>query len=414
MRNTRIRALAVFPLIAIAMALNAARAQTRNTAPSLPKSTYYWVYVASEAADVIHRIRFGPDGATIEKTIAAGEFASDIEGPHGLQISKDARWLFVTTAHGQPDGKYWKYAIGPDTLVGRSTFLGFFPSTIDVTPDGLFAFIANFNLHGDMVPSSISVVYTPNNTEVARTVTCTMPHGSRLSPDGSRHYSVCMMDEQLVEIDGRSFAVARRFSLRNGHEGPIDISASVMDTMTHARPANPDSRLNGAIAPFPTPKVGEAGLRPMPPRGCAPTWAQPSIDSRKVYVACSASNEIIEVDVATWTLGRRLRTGVGPYNLAATPDGRFLVATLKAEGALEIFDAGSGKSLARLRTSAVLASGVAISTDSHYAFVTSEGRGSSAGAVDVFDLETRARIASVKTEPQAGGIAFWRSSPNKQ
>ncbi len=86
-----------------------------------------------------------------------------MEGPHGLAISRDGKYLYMTTGHGRPDGKFWKYELGPDadTLVGQGISLGFFPASIDVTPDGLYSFSVNFNLHGDMVPSTVSVVYTP-------------------------------------------------------------------------------------------------------------------------------------------------------------------------------------------------------------------------------------------------------------
>ena len=85
--------------------------------------------------------------------------AAEMEGPHGLAISADGKYLHMTTGHGFPDGKYWQYILGPDTLAGPGTLLGAFPASIDVTPDGLYTFSANFNLHGDMVPSSVSVVY---------------------------------------------------------------------------------------------------------------------------------------------------------------------------------------------------------------------------------------------------------------
>src|SRR5215217_7222888 len=132
----------------------------------------------------------------------------------------------MTTGHGSPDGKYWKYDLGPDPLVGQPIFLGNFPASIDVTPDGLYAFAVNFNLHGEMVPSTVSVIYTPTNTEVAQTTTCTMPHGSRLDPSGRRMYSTCMMDDQLVEIDAVKFGVARRFSLAKGKEGAVSVVAA--------------------------------------------------------------------------------------------------------------------------------------------------------------------------------------------
>ena len=92
------------------------------------------------------------------------------------------------------------------------------PATTDITPDGNFIYVANANFHGDMVPSSISVVATDQMIEVKRIPTCTMPHGSRLNHEGSKHYSVCMMDDMLVEIDTRKFVVDRYFMLSKGKE----------------------------------------------------------------------------------------------------------------------------------------------------------------------------------------------------
>src|SRR5262249_39044861 len=157
------------------------------------------------------------------------------------------------TGHGQPDGKFWKYALGPDTLVGTPIFLGFFPASLDVTPDGLYAFVANFNLHGDMVPSSQSVVYTPTVTEVARVTTCTMPHGSAVDPQGLHQYSGCMMDDQLVEIDTRTFEVSRRFSVAKDKEKSIAGVATMADMpgMSHDVSKSPAQagRPSAAAAP---------------------------------------------------------------------------------------------------------------------------------------------------------------------
>lgn len=346
---------------------------------SAPTSNY-WVYVGAESADLVHRVRFGPDGAVVEKTFSVGESASELEGPHGLQISRDGKYLHMTTGHGSPDGKYWRYELGPDTLVGPGVFLGFFPASIDVTPDGLYAFIVNFNLHGEMVPSSVSVVYTPTHTEVARTETCTMPHGSRVDPTGFRQYSTCMMDDQLVELDTRTFAVSRRFGLAKGKEGPI----------------------TQAVA------VGHSAHRAMPPASCSPTWAQPSADGSKVYVACNKADEIVEIDVPRWEISRRFPTGRGPYNLAVTGDGRLLIATLKQGGAVQIFDLATGQSVLTTKSSTNVTHGIAISPDSRYAFVSNEAVGAAPGKVDIYDLRTLTRVADVPVGLQAGGIAFWK------
>src|SRR5919106_1102301 len=172
----------------------------------------YLVYVLSESADKIALVRFGPEGIRVDRQIDTGDMPVDIDGPHGIVISPDRQFYYVSIAHGRPFGTVWKYSTKDDALVGK-TSLGYFPATLDITPDGAFLFVVNFNLHGDMVPSSVSVVSTQMMTEVARLKTCTMPHGSRLNLSGTKQYSACMMDDMLVEIDTRSLKVTRQFAL---------------------------------------------------------------------------------------------------------------------------------------------------------------------------------------------------------
>jgi DNA-binding beta-propeller fold protein YncE len=389
-RRTLHAALIVAAFAAPAAAQRRPESQAPPPSPRRPEppTQNYWVYVGAESADLIHRVRFGPAGAAVERTIPVGESPTELEGPHGLQISRDGRYLHMTTGHGSPDGKFWTYALGPDTLVRPGIFLGYFPASLDVSPDGLYAFIVNFNLHGEMVPSSVSVVYTPSSTEVARTVTCTMPHGSRLDPSGARHYSACMMDDQLVEIDARTFAVTRRFGLAKGKEGPV---AGTPSDSGHARHGAPGT--------------------PHPAPSCSPTWAQPSVDGKKIYVTCNRADEIVEIDRDRWAVGRRFKTGRGPYNLATSPDGRLLVATLKQGGGVEIFDLVTGASVLQVKSSTTVTHGVAITPDSRYAFVSSEGVGAAPGKVDVYDLRALTRVASVDVGQQAGGIAFWKMAP---
>lgn len=392
--------------------------EAQGARAAAPPTRNYWVYVGAESADKMHRIKFGPGGAVVEKTIPVGELAAEMEGPHGLAISADGKYLHLTTGHGFPDGKYWRYELGADTLVGPGTLLGNFPASIDVTPDGLYAFSANFNLHGDMVPSTMSVVYTPTNTEIARPVTCVMPHGSRITSDGLFHYSACMMDDQLVEIDTRTFEVSRRYLLAKGKEAPLDKSVTMVgmagEHAGHDMHAGHAAAPKPVVAPVDPAQLGAAALgmkHDMTPNTCSPTWAQPSVDGTVVFVACNKADEVLEINRKDWTITRRMPTGRGVYNLAPTPDGRLLVATLKQGAAIEIFDIATGKSVAQLKTSTTVAHGVTISSDSRYAFVSSEGVGSAPGKVDVVDLGARRIVGTVDVAQQASGIAFWKSEP---
>src|SRR5258707_1163698 len=210
-RSLTVGLLPRFAIIALVF-LNAAAAIAQT-----PPDKDYLVYVVSESADKIALSRFGPRGARVDHDLQTGDMPVDIDGPHGIVVSPDRQFYYVSIAHGRPFGLIWKYSTKDDRVLGKTT-LGYFPATVDITPDGNFLFIVNFNLHGDMVPSSVSVVSTPTMTEVARIQTCTMPHGSRLNPQGTKQYSACMMDDMLVEIDTLSLKVARHFIVTKGKE----------------------------------------------------------------------------------------------------------------------------------------------------------------------------------------------------
>ena len=362
---------------------------------SVGSDAVYYVYVGAESADLIHRIRLGPDGVSVDQTTPVGEMAIETEGPHGLNVSPDGQYLYMTTAHGIPDGKLWKFDAGPDTLVARPILLGNFPSTLDLTPDGLYAFIVNFNLHGEPVPSTVSVVYTPDLVEVDQIATCTMPHGLRMAPDGLFLYSNCMMDDQVVEIDTRTFEVSRRFSVATGNEMAL-IGYEVGEVVTGARGITRAGQGSG-----------NSGV-PRAPQTCSPTWAEPTPDGKSVFVACNRSNEILVLDRESWTLERKFPTGPAPYNLGITPDGRVLVASLKSAGQVQFFDAATGESLAVVPSSTTVTHGVAITPDSRYAFVSVEGKGAEPGKVDVYDLGSFEMVGSAEVGQQAGGIIFWK------
>ncbi|HEX6186603.1 MAG TPA: hypothetical protein VFZ40_00870 [Pyrinomonadaceae bacterium] len=352
----------------------------------------YLFYVVAEGADKIALVRFGSNGARVEREIDTGDMPIDIDGPHGIVMSPDRKFYYVSIGHGRPFGLVWKYSATDDSVVGKAT-LGYFPATMDVSVDGQFLFVVNFNLHGDMVPSSVSVVSTPTMTEVARIQTCTMPHGSRLNAQGTKQYSACMMDDMLVEIDTRTFKVARHFIVTKGKEGGL---SGAPRAQTHAVQSMKHTGGHGMEAP----KPGDVS--------CQPTWAQPSIDGSSIYIACNGSSEIVEINAGTWKLVRRIPARAGVYNLAITREGARLVATNKRDQSVSIYDLKSGKELARLQTKRKVLHGVVISPDDLYAFVTVEGVGDEPGTVEIIDLKAMKTVATVEVPRQAAGIDFYK------
>lgn len=360
-------------------------AQSTGPISDAPKQDYL-VYVVCESADKIVLLRFGPNGLTIDNQTRTGLMPTDINGPHGIAVSPDKQFFYVAEGHGRPDGSAWKYRTGSNTLV-KYTSLGLFPATTDITPDGNFIYVANANFHGDMVPSSISVVATDEMIEVKRITTCTMPHGSRLNHAGTKHYSACMMDDMLVEIDTSKFAVSRYFMLSPGKE------------------------MGMTGAPYPAggeQKMQMADHKPV----CTPTWAQPSNDGGTIYVACNQSNDIVAVNTADWKLARRFPAGNGVYNLAMTKDGR-LIATNKRGQSVSVFDPVSGKELARIPTKRKVVHGAVVTPDDRYAFISVEGVGAEPGTVEVIDLAALKTVATIDVGSQAAGLDFWKREPSK-
>lgn len=358
----------------------------------------YLVYIVSEAADQIALIRFGPNGARIERQLATGDMPIDIDGPHGIAVSPDRQFYYVSIAHGRPFGQVWKYATKDDKLVAKTT-LGYFPATMDLTPAGDFLFVVNFNLHGDMVPSSVSVVATESMIEVARIPTCTMPHGSRLNAQGTKQYSACMMDDILVEIDTRTLKASRHFRLTKGKEMGMNGPPGKPSHSMHAKSATPDTKDTGGHGMEP-PKLGD--------NSCSPTWAQPSRDGSSVFVACNKSSEIVEVNANTWQLVRRIPARAGVYNLAVTHDGSRLLATNKRDQSVSIIDLKRRKEVARLPTNRKVLHGVVVSPDDLYAFVTVEGVGSEPGTVEIIDLTQLKTVATIDVPQEAAGIDFFK------
>lgn len=363
-----------------------------------PPTKDYLVYTVAESADQLALVRFGPKGLRIERQQKVGMMPTEINGPHGISVSPDGQFYYISIAHGTPYGTFWKYRTSNDEAVARVT-LGNFPATVQTTPDGALAFVVNFNLHGDMVPSSVSVVSTDEMVEIARIQTCTMPHGSRVNAAGTQQYSACMMDDMLVEIDTRALEVSRHFLVAKGKEMGMRGAPGAMSHNEHAG--------HGGAVSHDSVMANAANVQ------CSPTWAQPGVDGRKIYVACNKSSEIVEIDAGTWTMSRRWAAGEGVYNLAVSPDGKYLIATNKRGKSISVYDLATTREVARIPTLKGVVHGVVVSPDARYAFVTEEGRGSEAGILEVFDLASFTSVATLELGQQAAGIDFFRMEPAK-
>lgn len=356
----------------------------------------YYVYVTAESEDEVSLIKFDGKEATIEKTIQVGVWPAEIEGPHGINVSPDGKYWYLSLAHGNPYGTLYKYSTETNEVVD-TVMLGLFPASLQVSASTGLLYCVNFNLHGDMVPSTVSVVDPELMMEIQRIETGVMPHGSRISKDGMFHYSVGMMSGELFEISTTKMKVTRTLALDEKKEEAKSEGMASMGGMDH-------SMMDHSKMDHPKMEGGGAMFH----SAVKPTWVIPHPTNGKVYVAGNGSNEILEVDLEKWEVTNKLVTGKAPYNVDISPDGRYLVATYKGSAETGVWDLKKGKELARVPNTRRVTHGVSISSDSKYAFVSVEGIGGEPGTMDVIDIKKATKVASVDMGKQAGGIIFWK------
>ena len=333
----------------------------------------YYVYVASESDDTVSLLKFDGNNIEEKERISVGTYPTEIEGPHGITVDPNGKYWYLTLAHGNPYGKLIKYSTETNEVLDETT-LGLFPASMQISKVTGFLYCVNFNLHGNMKPSTVSVVDAETMTEITQITTGIMPHGSRISSDGLKQYSVAMMSGELFEIDALLLKVSRKLNLEDHTK--MDHTKIEHDKMIHST--------------------------------VKPTWVIPHPKQNFVYVAGNGSDEIIEVNLNTWKISKRIKAEKGPYNVEISPDGNYMVATLKSSGSTAVWDLKNGSLIKTIRNSTSVPHGIAISTDSKYAFISVEGIGGEPGIVDVIDLNNLTLVNTVKIGKQAGGIAFWK------
>jgi len=335
----------------------------------------YRILVASESGDIVTQLTWDGTALKTVKVVPVGIMPADIDGPHNVTVSPDSKYWYVTIAHGTPYGTLWKMAAGADTVVAKAP-VEMFPTTISLTPDGDLAFVANSDFHGDHPRVNVvTVVQTATMAPLTNLRACDMPHGVKVNHAGTLIYVSCMNSDEILEIDRQSFRISRRHKTSEGAPQPM----SAMHTSAAAAAHD-----------------------------CSPTFVSVSPDDRRLFVACNHGNTLQVLDAATLDLVKEIPTGAGAYNVEPSPDGRWVIVTNKKAQSVSVVDAQLLTEVARIPTSKKLPHGVAYAPDGRWAFISVESIGTDPGAVDVIDLWTLARVASIAVPLQPTGITILR------
>jgi YVTN family beta-propeller protein len=345
----------------------------------------YHVVVVSESGDIATWLTPTDNGLAPDRVVPIGVMPSDIDGPHNITVSPDGRNYYITVAHGTPFGSLWKMDVATDSLLGRAQ-VELFPTTISVTPDGQYAFVANSDFYGDHPRTNVvSVIHTPTMRKITDVPACDMPHGVKVNHRGTRVYVSCMHSDEILQLDVATFAITRRAKTGAGH------------AMTAAGPPP-----HGPAAPASTSHADQE---------CSPTFVSVSPDDARLYVACNYGNTLQVWDAAEFKRIKEIPVGKGAYNVEPSPDGKVVIVTNKKDQSVSIIDAASLAEVARIPTSKKVVHGVAYSPDGRLAYISCESIGADPGAVDVIDLSARKRITTVSVPGQPTGVTIVPTHP---
>lgn len=364
----------------------------------------YKVGIVSESGDIVTWLRPEMGGKLVlDRVVKIDPRPPEIDGPHNITVAPDQKSYYVSVSHGTPFGTLWRLDAKTDTLIGTAP-LENYPTTIGLSPDGDFAFVANSDFYGDRPKvNPVTIVYTPSMTTITNLAACDMPHGAKVNHAGTRAYISCMHSDEILEIDVSTLSITHRMKLGSGH------AMAGMDhgAMGHGPP--------GAAATAPPPMAGMNHDAPVGANGpdmtkeCAATFVSVSADDRRLYVACNYGNELQVWDAAQRTLIARVATGAGAYNVEPSIDGKWIVVTNKKDQSVSVIDAATLKETKRIPVTKKIVHGVAFSPDGKYAYISQESIGADPGAVDVLDLATMTMIGSYPIPAQPTGITILRS-----
>lgn len=250
---------------------------------------------------------------------------------HGLGISHDHRWLYVSDI---ADNRLVAYplvngALG-DPAQSHTVRVGSQPVHMVNTLDGKRIFVTNF------AGSGVSVVDATSWTLQKTIQTPPQPHGIVLSPDGRFAYVACYGGSALAVIDTASATLARTIALPAGSE-PYGIEISSDGRYVYA-----SDNLTGRLFVVDT---GDGDrILPAVTVGQHPALIARSPDGKTLYVTSGASRSLSVVSIADPgrpVLAASVEVGGYPHGVAVTPDGHYVVVATTTGQTLVVVDAAS-------------------------------------------------------------------------
>jgi YVTN family beta-propeller protein len=276
------------------------------------------------------------------------------------------------------------------------------PHEVAVSPDGRWAFVANYGSFAvfregerpQMQPGSTLTVLDLKENKVHATYDLgefRQPHGIVTSGDGKLLWVTCEGTQAVVELEAASGKILRHWKTEQR------VSHMVVATRDEKKlyVANIGSgsvtvidRASGAVKSIPT-AAGAEGIDLSP-------------DGREVWVTNRAANTISVFNAATDEIIATFESGgTMPIRVKFTPDGKEAWVSNARSNSVTMFDAATRKLLATVEVGAVPV-GIQMTPDGRRAFVAN----TNANQVTVLDVPGRKVLRTFTTGTEPDGMAW--------
>jgi len=221
------------------------------------------------------------------------------------------------------------------------------PHEVVLSPDGKTAYVANY---GNQTPgNSISIIDIATAKETRRVDVAPLvrPHGIQLI--GGKLYFTAEANRMIARYDLASNKID--WMMGSGQTG----THMVAGTSDHKKfvTANIGSDsvsifefANGAGTPGPS-KITHVAV------GKQPEAVDLSPDGKEVWTGLNAEGMVEVVDATTYKSVAKINTNGRPYRVRFTPDGKFVVCTMVNTKEVLIIDASTRKELKRIKLESV-------------------------------------------------------------
>ncbi len=273
-------------------------------------------------------------------------------------------------------------------VLGQTT-TGRGPHELVVTPDGKWAYVANYEGPGD----SLSLIDVASREEVKKIPLKPYfgPHGIAVSKDGSKVYATCERTQCVIELDTKKQEVGRAFETSQKGTHMLVLTPDEKKIFT----ANMGS---GTVSVIDLEK-GESVATIKTGAECEGIDITP--DGKEVWASNRAEDTISIIDASSHEVVATVPCEGFPIRVKITPKGDLALVSCARRNELAVFDVAERKLIKRMPTGTTPV-GILIEPEGKRAFVAN----TRSHKVIVLDLQTLEIAGSISAGNTPDGLAW--------